>query len=150
MQRRWKGPPCTGARARVEAKGHPACSTLWLQGQVPGVFRMKMERQVDIKTFKYCVCVPECMSIVAQLCPALCDPMDCSPPGSSVYGISQARMLEWVVIPFSRGSSWPKDQTCISCIDKWILYCWAIMEAPFKYYLLTIFLALYSQKTEYC
>ena len=46
----------------------------------------------------------------------LCDLLDCSPPGSSVHGISQARILEWVAISFSRGSSWPRDQTCISCI----------------------------------
>ena len=42
--------------------------------------------------------------------------MDCSPSGSSVYGISQARILEWVAISFSRGSSWPRDWICISCI----------------------------------
>ena len=48
--------------------------------------------------------------------PALCDPVDCSPPGSSVRGILQARMLEWVAMPFSRGSSWPRDQTWVSCI----------------------------------
>ena len=46
---------------------------------------------------------------VAQSCLALCDPTDCSPPGSSVCGISQARMLEWVAISFSRGSSRPRD-----------------------------------------
>ena len=40
--------------------------------------------------------------LVAKLCLTLCDPMDCSPPGSSVHGISQARILEWVVVPFSR------------------------------------------------
>jgi len=45
----------------------------------------------------------------------LCDPVDCSLPGSSVHGILQARTLEWVAIPFSRGSSRPRDQTCISC-----------------------------------
>ena len=45
-----------------------------------------------------------------------CDPMDCSLPGSSVHGILQARILEWVAIPFSRGSSRPKDQTQVSCI----------------------------------
>ena len=46
-----------------------------------------------------------------------CNPMDCSPPGSSsVHGISQARILEWVAISFSRGSSWPRDQTCVGCI----------------------------------
>ena len=44
-----------------------------------------------------------------------CDPIYCSPPGSSVHGISQARILEWVVISFSRGSSPPRDQTCVSC-----------------------------------
>ena len=43
--------------------------------------------------------------LVAQLCPTLCDPMDCSLPDSSVHGILQARILEWVAIPFSRGSS---------------------------------------------
>ena len=46
----------------------------------------------------------------------LCDSMDCSPPGSSVHGIFQARVLEWVAISFSRGSSWTKDQTQIPCI----------------------------------
>ena len=45
-----------------------------------------------------------CCCLAAQLCPTLCDPMGCSPPGSSVHGISQARILEWVAIPFSRGS----------------------------------------------
>ena len=45
----------------------------------------------------------------AQLYPTLCDPMDCSPPGSSVHGILQARILEWVAISFSRGSSAPSD-----------------------------------------
>ena len=49
--------------------------------------------------------------LVAQLCPTLCNSMDCSPPGSSVHGISQARILQWVAISFSRGSSWLRDQT---------------------------------------
>ena len=55
----------------------------------------------------------------------LCDPMDCSSPGSSVHGISQTRMLEWVAISFSRGSSQPREQTRISwvsCTGRWILY----------------------------
>ena len=55
--------------------------------------------------------------------------MNCSPPGSSVHGISQARILTWVAISCSRGSSWPRDQTYISCIGKQILYCWATREA---------------------
>ena len=51
--------------------------------------------------------------------------MDCSPPSSSVHGISPARILEWVAIIFSRGSSRPRDQTHISCTSRWILYHWA-------------------------
>ena len=61
----------------------------------------------------------------AQSCLTLCDPMDCSPPGSSVHEISQARILEWVAISYSRESSEPRNQTCISCISctgRWILY----------------------------
>ena len=60
-----------------------------------------------------------------QLCPTLCDLMDCSPPSYSVHGISQARILEWVVMPFSRGSSWLTDQThvpYVSCIGRQVLY----------------------------
>ena len=55
----------------------------------------------------------------------LCDPMDCSLPSSSVYGIFQARIREYVAISYSRGSSQPKDWTCISCVScigRWILY----------------------------
>ena len=51
---------------------------------------------------------------ITQSCPTLCDPMNCSPPGSSVHGVSLARILEWVVISYSRGSSPPRDQTHIS------------------------------------
>ena len=54
--------------------------------------------------------------LVTQSCPTLCDPMDCSTPGSSVHGIFQAVVLEWVAISFSRGSSHPRDQTWVSCI----------------------------------
>ena len=65
-----------------------------------------------------------------MLSPTLCDPMDCSPPGSSVCGISQARTLEWVSIAFSGGSSWSRDQIHVSCIGRQSLYHWAIWEAP--------------------
>ena len=51
---------------------------------------------------------------VAQSCLTLCNPMNCSLPGSSVHGILQARILKWVAIPFSKGSSWPRDQTWVS------------------------------------
>ena len=55
-------------------------------------------------------------SEVTQLCLTHCDPMDCSPPGSSIHGILQARILEWVAISFCRGSSQPNDQIRVSCI----------------------------------
>ena len=54
--------------------------------------------------------------LVAKLCPTLCGPTDCSPPGSSVHGIPQARILEWVAMPFSSESSQPKDGTQVSLI----------------------------------
>ena len=56
----------------------------------------------------------DCRDLAA--CPTLCDPMDCSLPGSSVHGILKARILEWMAISFSRGSSWPRDRTWVSCI----------------------------------
>ena len=65
---------------------------------------------------------PGCCCLVAALCLTLCDPMNCSPPDSCVHGISQARVLEWIAISFFRGSSWPRDWTQVSCIDRQILY----------------------------
>ena len=56
------------------------------------------------------------VSEVTQSCPTLCHPMNCSPPGSSIHGILQARILKWVAISFSRGSSWPRDRTQVSRI----------------------------------
>ena len=72
--------------------------------------------------------VPACR-VVTQSCPTLCSPMDCSLPGSSVHGISQARVLEWVAISFSRGSSWPRDQTWVSSIASRRFTIWATREA---------------------
>ena len=57
-----------------------------------------------------------CCCLFAKTCPTLCNPMDCSPSVSSVHGISQARILEWVAISFSRGSSQPRGQTHVSCL----------------------------------
>ena len=67
--------------------------------------------------------------LVAQSCPTLCDPVDGSPLGSSVHGILQARMLECITIPFSRGSSQPKDWTLVSCIAARFFIVWATREA---------------------
>ena len=68
------------------------------------------------------------------MCSLLSDslqPRNCSPPGSSVHEILQARILAWVAMPSSRGSSWPRDWTwvfCVSCIGRWILYHCATWE----------------------
>ena len=74
-----------------------------------------------------------CVRSVVQSCPSLLDPMNCSPPGSSVHEIFQARILEWVAIFSSRGSFWPRDPACISCIScigRRILYQLCHLESP--------------------
>ena len=80
-----------------------------------------------------------------QWCPTLCSPMDCSPPGSSVHGISQERILEWVAMPSSRGSSLPRGSNpcllhLLHCSG--ILYCWATREAHICIYTHIIFIFL--------
>ena len=71
---------------------------------------------------------------VTQSCLALCDPMDYSLPGSSVHGTFQARVLEWVAISFSRGSSQPRDWTGVSHIARRRFTIWATREALSQYY----------------
>ena len=74
------------------------------------------------------ILTPQSESEVAQLCPTLCDRMVCSLPGSSVHGIFQAKILEWVAISFSRGSSWPSDRTRVSLIAGRCFTLWATRE----------------------
>ena len=69
--------------------------------------------------------------LVSQSSLTFFDPMDCSPPDSSVHGVFQARMLEWVAIPFSRASSWSRDWTQISCIAGGLFTVWATREAHY-------------------
>ena len=77
-----------------------------------------------------CVCVCVCVCVwVAQLCLTLCEPMDCSPPGSSVHGILQARILEWVAIHVSRGGFQPRDQTQFSGTASRFFTVWATRSA---------------------
>ena len=76
------------------------------------------------------VCVLSCFS-----CVRLCDTVDCSPLGSSVYGILQARILEWVAMVSSRGSSQPRDESYvsyISCIGRWVLYHQCLLNTLFS------------------
>ena len=78
-----------------------------------------------------CVCVWQSLSRVQ-----LCDPVGCSPPGSSLQGILQAGILEWAAISFSRESARPRDQTHVSCIAGGFFTVWATREVPsvFRYY----------------
>ena len=87
-------------------------SRLWALTDSP-----KMRKQKANYESLWTVIVFVCGGGGAHLCPTLCDPMDYSPPGSSVHGILQARKLEWIASPFSRGSSRPRDQTHISCVS---------------------------------
>ena len=78
----------------------------------------------------------------------LCDPMDHSPPSSSIPGVLQVRILEWVAMPSSRGSSQPRDQTCISyvsCIGRQVLYQWCHLEWRRKRQPTPVFLPRESQ-----
>ena len=86
------------------------------------------EKYIDIKklyTLPY-----EMKVLVTQSYLTLCNPMDCSPPGSSVHGISQVRILAWVVISFSRGCSQPRNQTRFSCIGRPILFSLSHQRSP--------------------
>ena len=76
-----------------------------------------------------------CMRLLSHV--QLCDSVDHSPPGSSVHGISQARILECVANSFSGRSSPPRDQTHISCIGRWVLYHWTTREALKYFYYYT-------------
>ena len=71
-------------------------------------------------------------SQVTQSCLTLCEPIDCRLPDFSIHGIFQARILEWVAISFSRGSSQPRDQTQVSCIVGRRLTVWATREAMLR------------------
>ena len=81
---------------------------------------------VSIQAYIHMVHIYTCSAVLSHsIVFNSCNPMDCSPPGSSVRGISQARILEWVATPSSRGSSQPKDQSCVSCLSsiaRWIIY----------------------------
>ena len=68
------------------------------------------------------------LKVKVKSCPTLCDPVDCRPSGSSVHGISQARILEWVAISFSRGSSRPRDRTQVFCIAGRCFNLWATIN----------------------
>ena len=88
----------------------------WLLHQGNAVLEMTVKDSLLLYFFKaLCLCV--CVHVESfQSCPTLCDPTDSSPQGSSAHGFLQARILEWVATPFSRGSSLLRDWTWVSCI----------------------------------
>ena len=94
---------------------NPDCQVLLFSFSSSENWHFGMMKAKDLKMMMphsyswYCVC--------AQSCLILWDPMDCSPPGFSVYGIFQARILELVTISYSRGSSWPRDRIHVSCVS---------------------------------
>ena len=94
----------------LQSRNSPTTS----EGSLPA--RYSLHLQVHRSSPHCCCC------LVAKSCLTLCDPMDRSPSYSSVHGVSQARILEWVAISFSRGSCQPRDQTLVSCIGRWGLY----------------------------
>ena len=77
-------------------------------------------------------------SEVTQSCLTLCDPMDCSLPCSSIHGIFQARVLEWIAISFSRGPSWPRDRTRVFCIVGRRFTVWATREVLHNFSILCV------------
>ena len=83
--------------------------------------------------YVYGVCVCAVLCLVIQSCPTLCDPMDCSLPGSSVHGILQARIIEWATMPSSRGSSQPRDRNQVFHIAGRFFTSWVTREAQTVY-----------------
>ena len=118
---------CLGASFRAQGKHHvfPAVTLITLPEMISPLMFLIL----------CCFCL-FVVDLVTQLCLTLWEPMDCSPPGSSVHGISQTRILEWVAISYSRGSSRPRDGTriscdsCISCVGRQILSCWVSHWVP--------------------
>ena len=86
---------------------------------------MRREDESSLLVLNHILLLEQKLTSLAQSCLTLCDPMDYNVTGSSVQGILQARILEWVAISFSRGVSQSRDLahiSCISCISRWALY----------------------------
>ena len=103
--------------------------TTWSRPHLKQVLKVDMTRngtsppQEDTYTTFVAILSKMCCCLVVQLSLTLCDPIYYNPPASSVHGISQASIPEWVAVSFSRGSSWTRDQMHIYCTGRQILYC---------------------------
>ena len=114
-----------------------------LEAKTKKFWRLDVQKSMSVNTLMNCtlkivkivnfISAP-CVYICAQLCLTLCDPIDL--PGSSVHGIFQARILGWIAISSSRGSSQPRNQncvSCISCIDRFFFFINCTSEKPYHY-----------------
>ena len=120
----------TDKTLHLRPQGHLSSPTSWMRNSMLWASEPCLVLTASFRVFST---LKESESEVAQSCPTLCDPMGCSPPGSSVHGISQARILEWAAIFFSRGSFRPRDRTIVFFIVRWILYHGATREALINY-----------------
>ena len=116
--------PGLGSSPKQE-KGYPLQYSS-LENSMDGIVHGVTKSQIQLSNFHFHFSV----NIVTQSCLTLCSPMGYRLPGSSVHGIFHVRILEWVAISSSRGSSWPRNWIHVSCISRWILYQWATREAP--------------------
>ena len=126
------------------ATSQPLCASIPIS--IKGIFFYSLHRAV-VRTIQWvntqirlCTVLDICWNLkmsVAQSRVTLCNPVDYRPPSPSVHGISQARILEWVAISFTRGSSWPRNWTQVSCIAGRFITIWATRE-----YLLAIIILL--------
>ena len=113
----------------ADSQGHSSPSFSSITSTTSTVLFIVLSKSLEVLGLqKSCKDRPVCL--VTQLCPTLCDPMDYRPPGSSVPGILHARILEWVAISFSRGSSQPRHRTQVSCIAGRFFTIWATRKAP--------------------
>ena len=128
----------TSSRSQIRTNAPVChCSRCWgyrsWQSSCPLLEFIPIEREGRKQTDKYVIqCQGVTVVAVIQLLSCVWlffDPIDYSPPVSFVHGVFQARILEWIAISFTRVSSQNKDQTCVSCIGRWILYHWATGEA---------------------
>ena len=110
------------------SQGPPYSHSSWWSRNRGKILASLAESRIFPGSFQVSVS-PVCAQLLWS-CLNLCDPMDGSPPGSSVHGILQAIILEQVAIPSSKGSSWPRNQTGVSCIAGRFFTSWAIKKAP--------------------
>ena len=105
---------CPWSTPRLSPPHTFSLALLWAwNAPAPGLVVYCSLGNKDFLKIEVCVCV---LSHFSHVC-LFCDPVDCSPPGSSVHGILQARILEWGAMPPSRGSSWPRDRTHVSYVS---------------------------------